>query len=193
MSKFDTQLESQHQDIELKRFPNMWQKSVIASCCLFPLVASYRDMNSHPEVSHMISGSELNMGRKSAWQRKRDSKRGICVNHHLDIHLARPSIAEIARVRTREEDAFLGANSEPPRASSEWPISLAETLLESNWILDESAEEETLSGRGESECLRKKTIKGWEAGDSTFRMSFSLKNGARWDAWQDKLSLWDFF
>lgn len=66
------------------------------------------------------------------------------------------------------------------------------TLLESNWILDESAAEETLSGRGGSGCLRKKTIKEWEAGDSTFRMSFSLKNGTLWDAWQDKLSIWDF-
>lgn len=96
--------------------------------------------------------------------------------------------AKIACVHMWGGDALLRADfSGPETAERECPISLSRTLLESNWISDESAEEETLSGkRQESGCSRRKTIREWEAGDSTFWMSFPLKDGAPRDAWQDK-------
>lgn len=179
-------------------YKNRWQLlHLVVNSRMYPIwVTYYEDMNSHLETPDMRSGPSVWTAQENVWQSKTDLKWEIRINHHLNIHLVRCSKAAqpqspIAWSCLWERAMHSSGLTWSPTSAESAPF-LFWTLLKSNWILDESTEEETLSGRGESGCLRKKTIKEWKAGDSTFWMSFFLKDDALWDAWQDKLSLLDF-
>lgn len=101
------------------------------------------------------------------WTLQKNVSQRLWINglSHLNIHLVSCSeaksgleIASVDPVRVGWENAFLEAKSRAPPASRTDHCSCW-TLFESNRIVDESAEKEPPSGRGESGRSRKKTIK----------------------------------
>lgn len=170
ISKFYTSNQSEPQGTETCRHKSGYLLLLLAVSFHRYLMwaTSYKELSRHPETSDMCSSSESPKTYATEhidkWYKSSQYPPGELLSK------AKPqlSTAKIACVRMWVGDAFLGANFEPRECWESGPFLLLNPPLKSNWILDESAEKETLSERGESGCLRKKTIKEWEAGDGTF-------------------------